>query len=132
MEPKINLNLTGVGFKKQDAAVDKTDKKEEVKEALPTIEQKTAEASSLEAKALQGMSQIARAQHAEDIKQCQELAQLLPNPEAVMRYFTPMNFASASREALAAFKAIDETGVKGNADDLFASDDFAKLDAFFA
>lgn len=134
MEPKINLNLTQVGFKKPETTVEKAEKAEETKEVLPVIESKTAEANSLQALAIQGISQIAKTQHAEDIKQCQELAQLLP-PEmikGVTKYFTPINFASASREALAAFKAIDETGVKGNAQDLFKSKDFAILDDFFA
>ncbi len=134
MEPKINLNLTGVGFKKQESAAEKAEKAPETKEALPVVEAKTAEANSLEALAVQGISQVARRQYAEDIQQCQELAQLLPPDiaQGVMKYFTPINFASASREAVAAFKSIDETGVKTNAKDLFESADFAQLDQFFA
>ncbi len=125
MEPKINLNLTGVGFKKQEVAEVKAEKAEEIKEALPVIEQKTAQASALEGLAVQGISQVMKAQHAQDIKDCQELAKLLPNADAVAKFFTPINFASAAREAAAAFEAIDEAGVKGNASDLFGSEEFA-------
>jgi hypothetical protein len=134
MEPKINLNLTGIGFKKPEAAVEKAEKAEETPDALPIIEAKKADADSLQALAIQGISQIARNQHAQDITDCHELAQMLPQEliNNVVKYFTPINFASASREALAAFKAIDETGIKGNAEDLFKSKSFAQLDEFFA